>query len=122
MAPRAKTALLIPVVIVANVAGNSALSSGMRHSESSLLSSLTNPWVMAGVVLLIAWTLARMALLSRADLSYVLPVTALGYVLTALAGRFLFAEIVTAERWAGTVLIVAGAAIAGSTKPESRTQ
>jgi uncharacterized membrane protein len=58
-------------------------------------------------------------LLSRADLSYVLPVTALGYVLNAIAGRYLLAESITVERWAGTVLIVIGAALAGSTKPST---
>ena len=119
MSPRAKTALLIPAVILANVAGNSLLSFGMRHWESLLLA---NPYVIAGTGLLIAWTVARMALLSCADLTWVLPVTALGYVLTAIVGRVLFSETVTAERWAGTALIVAGAAIAGSTRPESHPQ
>ena len=39
--------------------------------------------------LLILWMLSRMTLLSWADLTYVLPVTALGYVLTVLMGRVL---------------------------------
>jgi uncharacterized membrane protein len=56
-----------------------------------------------------------MALLSWADLSYVLPVTALGYVLTVLAGRVLLTEQVTGKRWAGTLLIVAGVFLVGRT-------
>ena len=42
-----------------------------------------------GVALLIVWTLTHMALLSWADLSYVMPVTAIGYVVTAFAGTIL---------------------------------
>jgi len=42
-----------------------------------------------------------MALLSWADLSYVLPVTSVGYVLAALAGRLFLSEQVSPARWAG---------------------
>jgi uncharacterized membrane protein len=114
-----RTILLILIVILTNVAGNFFLSTGMKGSAASPLAALLNPYVAGGIVLLILWTLSRMALLSRADLSYVLPVTALGYVLNAIAGRYLLAESITVERWAGTVLIVIGAALAGSTKPST---
>jgi drug/metabolite transporter (DMT)-like permease len=55
-----------------------------------------------------------MALLSWADLSYVLPVTSVGYVVVALIGRFLLNEEITVKRWAGIVLIMAGVALVGS--------
>jgi uncharacterized membrane protein len=55
--------------------------------------------------------MSRMTLLSWADLSYVLPVTAIGYVLVALVGHLLLAEQIPAKRWAGIVLIVAGVAL-----------
>ena len=51
------------------------------------IQALFDPWVAVGVALLILWLLSRMTLLSWADLSYVLPVTSIGYVLTALAGQ-----------------------------------
>ncbi len=54
-----------------------------------------------GVALLILWTLTHMALLSWADLSYVLPVTAIGYVLTSLSGKYLLGETISLEHWAG---------------------
>jgi uncharacterized membrane protein len=70
--------------------------------------------------LLIVWLLSRMTLLSWADLSYVLPVTSLGYVLVALLGRWLLDERITATRWAGILLIVAGVALVGSgTAPQT---
>lgn len=109
------TAALVAAVIVFNVAGNAALGWGMKHAPAGagLLRPLLEPFVLAGIALLIAWTLARLALLGRADLSWVLPVTSVGYILSAAAGVWLFGEHVSAARWAGTVLIVAGAALVG---------
>jgi len=75
---------------------------------------LFRPWVALGVSLLIVWLLSRMTLLSWADLSYVLPVTSLGYVLVAFVGRWLLDERISATRWAGILLIVAGVALVGS--------
>jgi uncharacterized membrane protein len=44
-------------------------------------------------------------------LSYVLPVTSIGYVLVAIAGHVLLHEQITAKRWTGIGLIVAGVAL-----------
>ncbi len=114
---RLKTRLLAVIVIVSNVLGNFFLSRGMRTGEAPdfLLAALFNPWVMLGVSLLVLWMLSRMTLLSWADLSYVLPVTALGYVLTALMGKAFLGEYVSAARWAGIALIVAGVSLVGGT-------
>ena len=49
------------------------------------IAALFNPWVALGVSLLIVWMLSQMTLLSWADLSYVLPVTSVGYVLANIA-------------------------------------
>ncbi len=120
---RWKTRLLAAVVIVSNVAGNFFLSRGMRsgRSDSFLLAAFLNPWVVLGVSLLILWTLSRMTLLSWADLSYVLPVTALGYVLTVAMGRVFLAEHVSAARWAGVGLIVLGVFLVGNTPIRTTT-
>jgi drug/metabolite transporter (DMT)-like permease len=72
------------------------------------------------VVLLILWMASRMALLSWADLSYVLPVTSVGYVLVALAGKILLHEQISTRRWAGIILIMAGVAlVSGTTHPQT---
>jgi drug/metabolite transporter (DMT)-like permease len=81
---------------------------------------LFRPVVTLGVLLLILWLGSRMALLSWADLSYVLPVTSIGYVLVALAGRVLLHEQITAKRWAGIALIMVGVAlVSGGTAPQT---
>jgi drug/metabolite transporter (DMT)-like permease len=109
MARPARTALFLIVVVFSNLAGNLCLNWGMKRSGD-----LLQPAVVVGVALLIVWTLARMALLSWADLSFVLPVTAVGYVLTAAAGMALFGEQVGRERWIGALLVTAGAALVGT--------
>ena len=84
---------------------------------------LFRPMVAVGVLLLILWLASRMALLSWADLSYVLPVTSLGYVLVALAGRVLLHEQITGRRWTGIGLIMAGVVlVGGGTAPQTTTK
>lgn len=122
---QAKTLRWSALTVVSNVAGNSALTYGMQqlggvgNTPLALVKALFHPWVAAGVVLLIVWTLAHMALLSWADLSYVMPVTAIGYVVTAFAGRFFLGETVSLSRWTGIVLITAGVMLVGRTSPAS---
>ncbi len=121
---RAKTWVLTAIVIVANAAGNFSLSWGMKGAgeELSVLGVVravfTVP-VALGIGLLMLWLLSRLTLLSWADLTFVLPVTSLGYVLAAVLGRLFLAEQVTWGRWAGTVLIMAGTVLVGSTHPNT---
>lgn len=123
---RAKTRLFAALTILSNVAGNSALTKGMQqlgdigNAPLALISALFHPWVALGVALLIVWTLTHMALLSWADLSYVIPVTALSYVVTAFAARLLLGEYVSVERWAGIVLITVGVTLVGRTEGNTR--
>lgn len=120
---RFKTRVLTLIVVLANVLGNFSMSWGLKHRGYALGASaldylvvLFNPWVAAGACLLIVWLLSRMALLSWADLSFVLPVTSIGYVLTAVVGWAVLGEHINAGRWAGTLLIMGGTALVGSTE------
>ena len=123
---RWKTRAFAALVIFSNAFGNFSLTWGMKHraegltlSPLSYLQAIFSPWVALGIALLIVWMLSRMALLSWADLSYVLPLTALGYVANALLGRFFLNEHIGAARWAGTLLIVAGTTLVGLGNPQS---
>jgi uncharacterized membrane protein len=111
---RLKTWVCAAIVILSNVFGNFFMKRGMPSELSTPLDYITvlfRPWVAAGVLLLIVWTLSRMALLSWADLSYVLPVTSIGYVLVAILGRVFLDEQISFQRWAGIALIVGGVAL-----------
>ena len=117
-----KTRIFTSIVVLANVIGNALMSYGVKRHGSALgdsvmeyLRVMFNPYVTAGICLLIVWMLARMALLSWADLSFVVPVTSIGYVLTSVVGRVFLGEHVSAKRWIGSVLIMAGTALVGST-------
>jgi uncharacterized membrane protein len=117
---------LLIVVVLSNVLGNFALSRGMREvgaivsvSPVSYLRAVTNPWVITGICLLLVWLITQLSLLSRADLSFVLPITSLSYVLAAILGWAALNETVSPERWAGIGLITIGVSIVGRTAPRS---
>jgi uncharacterized membrane protein len=65
------------------------------------------------------WLISQLSLLSRVDLSYVLPVTSISYVLTALMGKFLLHEPVSTERWTGIGLVVLGVSLVARTVPRT---
>jgi len=121
---RSKTGLFAFIVITSNALGNFALDRGMRHrttdSVFDYIVAIFTPWVMLAISLLILWMFSRMALLSWADLSWVMPVTSLGYVANALMGRFFLYEHVTPSRWAGTLLIAAGTMLVGAGAPHTK--
>jgi len=114
-----KTRVFAAIVILSNTLGNFFIARGMRglavpaDSAVHMVLAIFTPWVALGIALLILWLLSRMVLLSWADLSYVLPVTSLGYVANALMGHFFLGEHITLQRWSGTLLIVAGTVLVG---------
>jgi uncharacterized membrane protein len=117
-----KTRAFAAYVILSNSFGNLLLAIGMRamdevSSPSAFVAAIFNPWVAGGILLLISWLLSRMAMLSWADLTYVLPVTALGYAVSAFLGQLFLAEKITGLRWGGIVLIVAGTVLVGTGNP-----
>ena len=101
--------------------GDSLLSHGMKQLGSISLNHLQgvifailNPWVAAGIILLLAFFASYMTALSWADLTYVLPATSLGYVLLALIAKFVLHEQVSALRWVGIALIAVGVSFVAS--------
>jgi uncharacterized membrane protein len=107
---------------------NVFLAWGMRQFPEAVnvnpvlyLRAMLDPLVAIGIAMQILWLLSRMSLLSIADLSYVLPVTSAGYVLSTFLGWLMLHESVSAARWAGAALISLGAALVVST-PEKTTR
>ncbi|HZS54129.1 MAG TPA: hypothetical protein VFA65_06980 [Bryobacteraceae bacterium] len=126
-ATKINTFLLLFAVVMFNAVGNLALAWGMRHVSETMgwnplgyIRAMLNPFVALGIVLLIFWLLTRMTLLSWADLSFVLPLTGLGYILAALFGKLFLGESVTPAHWLGTIFIFAGTAMVGSTDQQTR--
>jgi drug/metabolite transporter (DMT)-like permease len=107
--------LVLAGVTVFAVAGDSMLSHGMKqvgtisiHHLQGVIFAVANPWVALGILFLLAFFATYMTALSWADLTYVMPATALGYVLLALVARFVLHEHISPLRWLGIVLITSG--------------
>ncbi len=107
--------LILLGVILFSSFGDVFLSKGMKqvgeisaHNLVQLLSALLNPWVIGGIGLLILFFISWLTALSWADLTYVLPASATGYVIMALLARVFLHEQVSFLRWFGIVLITAG--------------
>jgi drug/metabolite transporter (DMT)-like permease len=117
-----KTYFVVVLFLALRAVGNSAMAWGMRQVPEQMsmnpmlyLHAMLNPFVATGIAALVLALLTRMALLSLADLSFVLPVTAVGYVIAVFLGKFFLHETVTDQRWLGALLIFAGAVLVGTT-------
>ena len=122
-----RTYSLLGVFVLLRAFGNLSLAWGTKHFPETLsanplsyLRAMVSPLVAAGIAMLILAMLLRMAVLGVADLSFVLPLTAIGYVFATLLGKFVLHEDVTPDRWVGTALIFIGVALVGST-PQNTT-
>jgi len=65
-------------------------------------------WMWAGIGLMALGFFSLLALLSWADVSVVVPATALSYVAGAFGAKFLLHEEVAPVRWAGVLLVCLG--------------
>ena len=104
--------VLLAVMLTASV-GDTMLDHGMKqvgpvHHALALITALSNPWVIAGILLLLGFFASYLTALSWADLTFVLPSTAFGYVVVALLSKYWLHEQITLTRWAGILFIVAG--------------
>ena len=114
-----KTFLLVLVAALVGGTGHVLLSKGMKtvgdltEAPGSLLGgmlarAMSSPWLLLGVTLQATFFVLYLTLLSRANVSQVLPMTALDYVVVAFLAQLLLAEAVTPARWLGIGFIVVG--------------
>jgi drug/metabolite transporter (DMT)-like permease len=73
-----------------------------------LTRGLRVPWMWAGLGLMGTAFFSLLLVLSRENVSLVVPVTALSYGAGALGGKFFLGEQVTPRRWAGVLLVCIG--------------
>jgi len=118
--------LLAVAVVICNSVGNTLLRAGLSSagpiqtfSPGAYLTAFGDIWVILGILLLIGWLLLQLALLSWADLTYVLPVTSASYVLITILGALVLQEDVSLMHWIAILLIMSGVLIVWRTKPLS---
>jgi len=116
------TWILVLALVTADSAGNVLLTRGMkqvgevhrlsiRHLLLIAKRGAVNPWLGLGILCMAVSFFLFLALLSGQDLSFVLPATALAYVMSVLGARYILKETVSASRWIGTLIICAGVAL-----------
>jgi drug/metabolite transporter (DMT)-like permease len=120
-----KNTAAITVVVLSNSFGNLLLAIGTSEMPqfelislpSYLLAMLTDPWLVLGTLLMIVFMISQLSLFSWADLSYVVPITATSYVITAVLSLVFLHETIAFTRWAGIVLISFGVVLVSETPP-----
>jgi drug/metabolite transporter (DMT)-like permease len=112
-----KYLIILSVVFFGSV-GDAFLARGMKNTDAidihhlaNVFFALANPFVVLGIFFLLAFMGSYMTALSFADLTYVLPATAISYVVMVLLAIFWLHEHVSAHRWAGVAFIVVGVGV-----------
>lgn len=113
---------MVLMIVVSNSAGDVLITRGMKEigdiSAVSPLqflrvvkSILCNWNFLGGVFCLAVSFFSFLIVLSWADLSFVVPATAIVYVVSILGAKFILKENINSMRWAGTLLVGLGVAL-----------
>lgn len=113
---------LLAVVILAGTCGDVSVTRGMRAvgEVSSFRPAflvrvavrvITTSWIWLGFLCKSIAFGGLLALLARADLSWVAPATAVSFIVETIAARFLLGEHISRTRWAGAVCVGLGVAL-----------
>ncbi len=118
----AKIILILVVAAMVESVGVAFLSGGLKEIQgvkevtaSEILrvakSGVTNGRILLGVALEAAFFGALLYLLSKRSVSFVWPMTSLGFIFTTLAAAIFLHEKVSPARWTGVLLIALGAGL-----------
>jgi len=117
-----KTAMMLAIVILAGSLGDVLIAKGMKRvGEISTLRLRELAWIAKSVVCNAPFLLgllclalsfgAFLAVLSWADLSFIVPATSLSFVVSTLGAKWLLQERINRLRWIGTLLVGVGVAL-----------
>ena len=114
--------IFVAIVVGATTVGEVMQAAGMRrHGEirdfrpgaigraAAMLS--WNPFVIGAAVAMAVSFFAYLGLLTIAELSFAVPVTAVTYVLETVLAKYILKEHVSWLRWAGACLVICGVAL-----------
>ncbi|MEP6756299.1 MAG: EamA family transporter [Chthonomonadales bacterium] len=110
--------LLILLATACVSVGETLFSAGMKQIDQAGASgfgligaAIKTPAAMGGLALMCTYFGLYAICLSKADISFVLPFTALSYLFVAIMAHFALKETVTPTRWAGAIIIVLGVCV-----------
>jgi drug/metabolite transporter (DMT)-like permease len=115
-------AILLCVLICGSTGGEIAITYGMKATGEParlrpkelfvfLGRALKNGWFWAGVPLMALSFYSLLVLLSWKPITFVIPVSALSYVVGTLGAKYILGEDISTARWAGVILVCAGVAL-----------
>ncbi|HEY3067005.1 MAG TPA: EamA family transporter [Methylomirabilota bacterium] len=121
-----KTLVVVLFAVILGGTGHVLLSKAMRpvgdlteapadRLGGMVRRALSNPWLIIGVALQASFFFIYLMLLSRADVSLVLPLTAMDYIVVGILAQYLLGETLTPIRWAGIGFIVVGVGLVSRT-------
>ena len=113
---------LLSIVILAGAGGDVSVTRGMKAvgEVSSLRPAflfamigrvMTTGWIWLGVLCKAIAFAGLLALLARADLSWVAPATAVSFIVETIAARWVLGEHISQTRWAGAACVGLGVAL-----------
>lgn len=116
------TLLLLGLLICGSTGGEIAITKGMktageparlrpRELLAFLARAVSNGWFWLGVPLMALSFYSLLVLLSWRPVSFVIPASALSYVVGTLGAKYILKEEITSARWLGVVLVCAGVAL-----------
>jgi hypothetical protein len=118
--------ILILICVLMGSFGQIYMKKGLKESGGLQLNQILSPkffsivfqpHVFTGLALYIGASVLWLVVLSRADVSFVYPMIALGYIITAMLAKFYFpiigleSENITLIRWMGIILILGGVSL-----------
>lgn len=116
------TSLLLAILICGSPAGELAIAYAMKSMGEPqslrpkpllcfLARALANGWLWLGIALMAVSFYALLTLLSWQPISFVIPASALSYVVGTLGAKYFLREEISGARWVGVLLVCAGVAI-----------
>ena len=115
-------AVFLAFLILGSTGGEIAITRGMKATGEPerlrpkellrfLGRALRNGWFWAGVPLMALSFYALLLLLSWEPISFVIPASALSYVVGTFGAKYILGEKVSVARWTGVVLVCLGVAL-----------
>ncbi len=86
----------------------SGLAGREFNSVGTIVATMLSPRILAGLLIYGLATVLWLYILSKAEISYVYPLTSIVHIIMLFCAIFLFGENVSPMRWVGVFLITAG--------------
>lgn len=113
---------VLAVLVLGSTGGEIAITHGMKATGEParlrpmavlqfLGRALRNGWFWAGVPLMAISFYSLLLLLSWEPISFVIPASALSYVVGTFGAKYILGEEISVARWAGVILVCAGVAL-----------